>query len=48
MNQLTLDRIFGDPDINGAAPKSLQFSPDGMNVTRWDERHLPQEFNREF
>ncbi|MBV1879394.1 MAG: S9 family peptidase [Pseudomonadales bacterium] len=33
MNQLTLDRIFGDPDINGAAPKSLQFSPDGMNVT---------------
>ncbi|HIG40422.1 MAG: DPP IV N-terminal domain-containing protein [bacterium] len=31
--QLTLDRIFGDPDINGVAPKGLKFSPDGTSVT---------------
>ncbi len=31
--QLTLDRIFGDPDINGVAPISLKFSPDGEYIS---------------
>ena len=31
--QLTLERIFGDPDINGAALLALKFSPDGKYVS---------------
>ena len=33
MTQLTLNRIFNDPDLNGSAPVALKFSPDGARVT---------------
>ena len=33
LKKLTLDRLFGDPDINGISPISLKFSPDGKHVT---------------
>jgi dipeptidyl-peptidase-4 len=31
--QLTIDRIYSSPSLNGQAPKSLKFSPDGKRVT---------------
>ena len=31
--KLNLERIFGDPDINGDAPISLKFSADGRYVS---------------
>ena len=31
--QLTLGRIFGDPDINGIEPISLKFAPDGKHIS---------------
>jgi dipeptidyl-peptidase-4 len=33
MTQLTLARIFSDPDLNGATPLALKFSPDGRSVS---------------
>jgi dipeptidyl-peptidase-4 len=30
---LTIDRLFGSPDINGTQPAQLRFSPDGTRVT---------------
>ena len=30
---LTLDRIYSSPSLNGQTPKSLKFSPDGSRVT---------------
>lgn len=33
MTQLTLHRIFNDPDLNGSSPVALKFSPDGSRVT---------------
>ncbi len=30
---LTIERIFSDPSLNGKAPKSLKYSPDGSRVT---------------
>ncbi len=39
---LTLERVFASPDLNGSAPQSLKLSPDGRYVTllrnRADER----------
>nr|WP_230770260.1 DPP IV N-terminal domain-containing protein [Sphingomonas sp. Leaf4] len=39
---LTLERVFASPDLNGSAPQSLKLSPDGKYVTllrnRADER----------
>ncbi|MBU2869285.1 DPP IV N-terminal domain-containing protein [Colwellia sp. E2M01] len=32
-NELTLERIYSSPSLNGQTPKSLQFSPDGSRVT---------------
>jgi len=31
--QLTIDRIYSSPSLNGQTPKSLKFSPDGSRVT---------------
>jgi len=31
--QLTIDRIYSSPSLNGQTPKSLKFSPDGTRVT---------------
>jgi len=31
--QLTIERIYSSPSLNGQAPKSLKFSPDGSRVT---------------
>ena len=31
--QLTLGRIFADPDINGIEPISLKFAPDGKHIS---------------
>ncbi len=31
--QLSIDRIFSSPSLNGKTPKSLKFSPDGTRVT---------------
>jgi dipeptidyl-peptidase-4 len=31
--KLTLERVFGDPSLNGAQPQSLKLSPDGTLVT---------------
>ena len=31
--QLTIDRIFSDPDLNGPTPRALQIAPDGQRVT---------------
>ncbi|WP_286262959.1 S9 family peptidase [Thalassotalea atypica] len=31
--QLTIDRIYSSPSLNGKTPKSLRFSPDGSRVT---------------
>jgi|AntAceMinimDraft_12_1070368.scaffolds.fasta_scaffold637456_1 dipeptidyl-peptidase-4 len=33
MTQLTLGRIFSDPDLNGLTPLALKFSPDGRFFT---------------
>ncbi|WP_298444099.1 S9 family peptidase [uncultured Ferrimonas sp.] len=30
---LTIERIFADPQLSGASPRALQFSPDGDRVT---------------
>ena len=30
---LTIERLFGSPDINGPQPAQLRFSPDGERVT---------------
>jgi len=30
---LTIERVFGSPDLNGPAPRGLRFSPDGTRVT---------------
>jgi len=30
---LTIERLFGSPDINGTRPEQLRFSPDGERVT---------------
>ncbi len=30
---LTIERVFGHPDLNGAVPRQVQFSPDGKRVT---------------
>jgi dipeptidyl-peptidase-4 len=32
-NQLTIERIFSSPSLDGQTPKSLKFSPDGSRVT---------------
>jgi dipeptidyl-peptidase 4 len=41
--QLTIERIFGDPDISGPTPRSVQVSPDGRRVGllrgRANDRH---------
>ena len=31
--QITIDRIYSSPSLNGKTPKALQFSPDGSRVT---------------
>ena len=31
--QLTIERIYSSPSLNGQTPKSLKFSPDGTRVT---------------
>ena len=31
--QLTLERIFSEPDLNGAAPNTVKFSPDASRLT---------------
>jgi dipeptidyl-peptidase-4 len=31
--KLTIDRIYGDPDINGPSPRALKLAPDGSRVT---------------
>lgn len=31
--ELTIDRIFSDPDLNGSSPRGLQLAPDGRRVT---------------
>ena len=31
--QLSIERIFSSPSLNGQTPKSLTFSPDGSRVT---------------
>ncbi|WP_294318401.1 DPP IV N-terminal domain-containing protein [uncultured Sphingomonas sp.] len=40
--ELTLERVFASPDLNGSQPQSLKLSPDGKHVTllrnRADER----------
>lgn len=33
MSDLTLERIFSDPDLSGSAPIALKFSPDGSRVS---------------
>jgi dipeptidyl-peptidase-4 len=32
-DQLTIERIYSSPSLNGQTPKSLKFSPDGSRVT---------------
>lgn len=32
-NELTIERIYSSPSLNGTTPKSLRFSPDGSRVT---------------
>ena len=32
-DELTIERLFGSPDINGIRPAGLRFSPDGARVT---------------
>ena len=32
-DELTIERLFGSPDINGIRPVGLRFSPDGARVT---------------
>ncbi|QOL25520.1 S9 family peptidase [Thalassotalea sp. LPB0316] len=56
--ELTIDRIYSSPSLNGATPKSLRFSPDGKRVTylqgkqedlyRYDlwEYHIDSDENR--
>ena len=31
--QLSIERIYSSPSLNGKTPKSLKFSPDGSRVT---------------
>ena len=31
--QLTIERIFSDPDLNGPSPRVLKIAPDGKRVT---------------
>lgn len=31
--QLTINRLFSEPDLNGRVPTSLRFSPDGSRIT---------------
>ena len=31
--QLTIDRLFSDPDLGGTPPQSVAFSPDGARIT---------------
>ena len=31
--RLTVERVFGDPDLNGPMPTHLRFSPDGKRIT---------------
>jgi len=31
--KLTIERIYGDPDLNGPSPRSLKIAPDGSRVT---------------
>jgi len=33
MPPLTIERLFSEPDLNGAVPRALQFSPDGKRAT---------------
>lgn len=33
MSKLTLERIFGNPDLNGLSPTGISISPDGNQVT---------------
>lgn len=33
MTELTIERLFSSPDLNGTLPKSIRFSPDGGRVT---------------
>ena len=33
VEQLTIERIYSSPSLNGQTPKSLKFSPDGTRVT---------------
>jgi dipeptidyl-peptidase-4 len=41
--KLTIERIYGDPDLNGPSPRSLKIAPDGSRVTflrgREDDRN---------
>lgn len=32
-SELTIERIFSDPDLNGPSPRGLQLAPDGRRVT---------------
>jgi dipeptidyl-peptidase 4 len=40
---LTLERVFGDPSLNGAQPQSLKLSPDGTLVTSVRNRDSEKE-----
>ena len=40
---LTLERVFGDPGLNGAQPQSLRLSPDGTLVTSVRNRESEKE-----
>jgi dipeptidyl-peptidase-4 len=31
--KLSIERIYGDPDLNGASPRALKIAPDGSRVT---------------
>ncbi|MBI1233781.1 MAG: prolyl oligopeptidase family serine peptidase [Alphaproteobacteria bacterium] len=32
-DQLTIERLYGSPSLNGPAPRALRFSPDGERIT---------------
>ena len=33
MDQLTLERVFGSPSLNGSSPRGVKLSPDGKYLT---------------
>ncbi|WP_346837450.1 S9 family peptidase [Microbulbifer sp. SAOS-129_SWC] len=42
--QLTIERIFSDPELNGTSPRALEYSPDGSRVTFLQGRE--DDYNR--